>query len=81
MKLSEEWNLTRLKWLCQVALQDSVGYDNVIAMLIAAHKHHAKDLEYFCKGFIRKNLPIMKQHQSLELLTEYPDLLLEIARM
>lgn len=77
---SERFMLDRLKSLCEDVIRRDVDVNNVLDILVAAHRHHASCLKDMALDFVLLNLndPIIMT--GLSELRQEPDLLLEIIK-
>lgn len=75
---SERYLLDRLKALCEESIRKSITVENVIGVLLLAHKHNAEGLKEICLDFILDNLVAVKMTTTFNELKTEPDLLMEI---
>jgi len=77
---SEQFMLDRLKALCEDRIRRDITVETVIGILVASHRHNAKELGELAFEFILKNLANPTVMTGLSDLKSEPDLLLEIIR-
>ncbi|XP_077172731.1 RCC1 and BTB domain-containing protein 2 [Paroedura picta] len=61
LDLATYYRENRLKKLCQQTIKQGIGEENAIALLSAAVKYEAKDLEEFCFRFCINHLTVVTQ--------------------
>ena len=77
----EQFMLDRLKALCEDMIRRDIDVENVIGILVAAHRHNAIGLKDIALDFILKNLADSPRvMDGLDDLRSEPDLLLEIIK-
>ena len=77
---SELFLLDRLKALCENLIQQEIQVDNVMEILVAAHRHNAVALKELALDFILQHLNLSTVMDGLALLKSEPDLLVEIIK-
>lgn len=77
---SELYMLDRLKALCEDVIRRGISVENVISILVAAHRHNASALKDLALEFILAHLNDSVVMAGLSELKAEPDLLLEIIK-
>jgi hypothetical protein len=75
---AERFLLARLKGLCEDAIRQEICAGNVVATLLAAHRHRAEGLKDMCLEFLLAHLDHVKRSEGFAELKAEPDLLMEI---
>lgn len=77
---SEQFMLDRLKSLCEDLIRHDIDVNNVLGILVAAHRHNASCLKGIALDFVLIHLNDPTIMTGLSELRQEPDLLLEIIK-
>ena len=77
---SEQFMLDRLKSLCEDLIRHDIDVNNVLGILVAAHRHNANCLKGIALDFVILHLNEPTIMTGLSELRQEPDLLLEIIK-
>eukprot|EP00977_Amphora_coffeiformis_P016935 scaffold5364_cov164-Amphora_coffeaeformis.AAC.33 len=77
---SEQFMLDRLKSLCEDLIRHDIDVNNVLGILVAAHRHNASCLKGIALDFVILHLNETTIMTGLSELRQEPDLLLEIIK-
>ncbi|CAM9876049.1 unnamed protein product [Phaeothamnion confervicola] len=75
---SEQYLLDRLKALCEDIIRKRISVDNIVGILLMAHKHRAEGLKEIGLDFVLDKMDEVKQTAAFMDLKQEPDLLMEI---
>lgn len=80
MGLADAYSIDNLKMLSENTLIHNVDNENVVPMLIDAHRYSAMELKKFCMHYMMKNFSEVKDTQGFSELENVPSLLMEVTK-